>query len=345
MMTTEAAMHAAPIQPMDGGTAPICEISELSVSFRTTDGHLLHAVGEVSLSIAPGEALGVVGESGSGKTMLGMSILGLLPSTARIGGDVVMDGVSVIHASQRELARLRGRRIGLILQDPTASLNPVRTIRSQLREAARHGGIPRSEISSRIRDGLAAVGLDAGRVLRSYPHQLSGGMNQRVAIAMALVQDPELLIADEPTTALDVSSQSDIVALINGIRAARSMALVFVSHDLNVVAAVADRVAVMYAGRLVEIGARDEILAAPSHPYTLGLIESTPSLEHEMSERAGIPGQLEPVLDDATGCPFFNRCPRREDRCRTEQPPGVRLSDRHTAWCWAVAGARTEEDA
>ncbi len=318
----------------------LCEFAGFSVMFPTRDGHVVNAVSEVTLAIGPGEALGVVGESGSGKTLLGLAILGLLPAGAIVGGSIEFGGAPVVGASKRRLAALRGRRVGLILQDPTGSLNPVRTIRSQLYEAARLGGLSRKAIAARIRDDLRAVALDPERVLSKYPHQLSGGMNQRVAIAMALIQDPELLVADEPTTALDVSSQSEIIALLNRIRRERRMALVFVSHDLNVVRAVSERIAVVYAGRLVEIGPRDQVLGDPRHPYTIGLIRSTPVVGGDPGASTGIPGQLEMVRDSAPGCPFANRCPRVLDVCRTEFPSATQIGHDHSTWCWAEKGAR-----
>jgi oligopeptide/dipeptide ABC transporter ATP-binding protein len=280
-----------------------------------------------------GEAIGIVGESGSGKSMLALSILGLVGPPATVSGEIEIEGHSVL-ASGTDLHRLRGRVAGLILQDPTASLNPVRTIRSQLAESARVAGMAGPAIREAIDHALSAVGLDPKEVLRRYPFELSGGMNQRVAIAIALVQRPAILIADEPTTALDVSTQLSILALLQSLQRQFDMAIVLISHDLAVVYQLAHRLAVMYAGKLVEVGTTDEVVGRPQHPYTQALIGAIPSLGDLDRPLRTIPGQLQATFDDSRGCPFADRCPEAMDLCRQSFPETSVFSPTHRAWCW-----------
>jgi oligopeptide/dipeptide ABC transporter ATP-binding protein len=318
------------------GTSPtvVCSIRHLSVTIPTRVGEL-KAVDDLSLDVARGEAIGIVGESGSGKTMLALALLGLVPKPARCAGSVLLGGLDVLMATNDQLVSIRGRRVGLILQDPTPSLNPVRTIGSQLREAGMLTRQPRAEVERELRATLEEVGLDPNVIMAKYPHELSGGMNQRVVIAMALIQRPELLIADEPTTALDVTTQAQILALLQKLREAHGMAIVLISHDMGVIYQIAERVGVMYAGRLVEFGPTDLVVKAPRHPYTRALIKAIPALD-DSHQTIGIPGQLLPIYSGNEGCPFMPRCELAVPVCEESFPSRTVVGKHHFAWCWRL---------
>jgi oligopeptide transport system ATP-binding protein len=302
--------------------APFLEIDDVHVTFDTARGPVA-AVAGVTLTIARGECLAVVGESGSGKTQLFLAALGLLPANGRAAGSIRMQGVEVLGADAATLREIRGARVGMVFQDPLSSLTPHLRVEEQLVEVLDAHGHRHSADAARTRalEALEAVGLpDARRRLRQYPHELSGGMRQRVALAAALIADPPLLIADEPTTALDVSVQAQVVELLRE-RRAEGLAIVFISHDLSLVATLADRIAVMYAGRIVECGPAREIWERPQHPYTGALLRAIPSLHTDRSQRlTEIGGQPARAQTHASGCAFEPRCPVRERRCLDESP-------------------------
>ncbi len=301
---------------------PLLEVTDLSVSFPTDDG-LVQAVRGVSYRLAPGEVLGIVGESGSGKSVTSLAIMGLLPPTARVTGSVRLGGDELVGASYETMQGLRGRRISMVFQDPISSLNPVYSIGWQLAEAVRaHHDISKRAAHDRAVELLELVGIPyAKERAANYPHEFSGGMRQRVVIAIAIANDPEVLIADEPTTALDVTVQAQILETLDIAREATSAAMVLITHDLGVVAGVADRVLVMYAGKPVETGQVDDIYYASRMPYTLGLLDSIPRLD----DRDGgvlrpIPGSPPSLLNLAPGCPFSPRCSHRIPVCDEQEP-------------------------
>ena len=319
-------------------TQPLLSVENLSVTFRTGAGPL-RAVSGVSFELGRAESLAIVGESGCGKSATALSLMRLVPSPpAEVRGSVRFQGRDVLTMPEDELRGLRGRRIAMVFQDPMSSLNPVRTVGIQLEEMLRvHLGLGRGAARARAAELLASVGIPApDRQLRSYPHQLSGGMRQRVMIAMALSCDPEILIADEPTTALDVSIQAQILELLRTVTAARGMSLVMISHDLSVVAGLADRLAVMYAGEIVETGPTDRIFAHPRHPYARGLLECIPRLDRSRSVRLrAIEGGLPDLHQRKVGCPFVPRCGFVMDRCRIEAPALEEKAPDQSAACWA----------
>jgi peptide/nickel transport system ATP-binding protein/oligopeptide transport system ATP-binding protein len=320
---------------------PVLDVQGLRVTFRTRGG-AVHAVNDVSFSLRKGELLGVVGESGSGKSVTMMSLLGLLPMPpAQIaGGRVMLGDTDILQLPVKALQNIRGKRVGFVFQDPMTSLNPVFTVGNQLAEPLiRHMGMTRAQAWDRAADLLGLVGIpDAGARLKSYPHQFSGGMRQRVMIAMALACDPEVLIADEPTTALDVTIQAQIIELVRDLRTKLGMAIIWITHDLGVIAGIADRVAVMYAGQIVEHAAVADLFARPRHPYTQALLQTVPHLAGPRQDRLRvIPGQP-PILGAApTACAFAPRCTHRFDRCDRENPQRTPLGAGHDAAChWAA---------
>ena len=320
------------------GPAPVLEVSDLRTVFATRDG-AVHAVNGVSFSIAPGELLGVVGESGSGKSVTMMSLMGLLPSPpARvIGGSILYDGREVREMSERELRDLRGGDIGFVFQDPMTSLNPVFTVGYQLVEPIRvHLGLSKAAARQRAAELLRMVGIpDAEKRLDSYPHEFSGGMRQRVMIAMALSCDPKVLIADEPTTALDVTIQAQILEIVRELRHRLGMGIIWITHDLGLVAGIADRVMVMYAGFVVEHGPVAEIFANPQHPYTRALLGTVPNVVGGRARRLRtIEGQPPVLMAAPNSCPFSARCRHVFNRCRTENPPRLPVGPGHDAACW-----------
>ncbi|WCM91950.1 ABC transporter ATP-binding protein [Acidovorax sp. NCPPB 2350] len=308
---------------MTSTTTPTLSVRNLRTWFHTRAG-LVRAVDDVSFDVHPGEILGLVGESGSGKSITGFSILGLIDPPGRIdGGQILFKGTDLATLSREELRQLRGNRIAMIFQDPMMTLNPVFRIESQMVETVlSHERCSRKAAWDRARDTLAAVGIPSpAERMKAYPHQLSGGMRQRVAIAIAMLHKPDLIIADEPTTALDVTIQAQILAEMQKLCAETGTAMVWVSHDLAVVAGLADRVCVMYAGRVVESGGTDDILDRPRHPYTIGLIGSVPSNDRAGDRLYQIPGMAPSPLALPPGCAFNPRCGQASERCRAEQPP------------------------
>lgn len=310
----------------------VLDIRNLRVEFPTRKG-VLTAVDDISLQIRRGEILGMVGESGAGKSMTGMAILGLLEPPGRIAaGSIHLSGDRIDGLDDRALQAIRGRRIGAIFQDPLTSLNPLFRVGDQLVETIRlHTGLSRSRARARAKDLMHEVGIPAVEErIDSYPHQFSGGMRQRIVIALALCAEPELIVADEPTTALDVSIQAQITALLRRLCRERGTAVLLVTHDMGVIAETADRVAVMYAGRLAELGPVEEIVRRPNHPYTSGLMGSIPSLRKDVDELQMIPGSM-PRLDAIPpGCAFNPRCAHAGPRCRRETP----RIDSPGAACW-----------
>jgi oligopeptide/dipeptide ABC transporter ATP-binding protein len=321
----------------------LLEVDDLRVSFTTEEG-VVRGVDGVSFTVDPGELLGVVGESGSGKSVTAMTLLGLTRSpNATIEGAAYLDGLDLIRASEDELRRVRGARVAMIFQDPMTALNPVQRVGNQIVEQIRaHEHVSKAAAMDRAVQLLERVGIPRARDrVRAYPHEFSGGMRQRVMIAMALSCSPEVLIADEPTTALDVTIQAQILAEIEDLRREMGVAVILVTHDLGVVADVADRVVVMYAGRVVEDGSLDEIFYDPQHPYTWGLLGSVPRADRSRPERLPtIPGQPPSLLRPPDGCHFQPRCPHRMPRCAEVPPLDARLEDHplHKDRCWLEVG-------
>jgi peptide/nickel transport system ATP-binding protein len=325
-------------------SGPLLELRDLRVEFPSRHG-TLRALDGVSFDIAPGEILGLVGESGAGKSLTGAAIIGLLEPPGRLcGGQVLLEGRRIDDLPREALRRLRGRRIGAIFQDPLTSLDPLQSIGRQLVETLRtHLPLGAAQARERAIELLRQTGIPAPEArLGQYPHEFSGGMRQRVVIALALAAEPVLVIADEPTTALDVAAQAQIIGLLRGVTQARGASVLLITHDMGVVAETCDRVAVMYTGRIVEIGPVDEVIRRPAHPYTAGLMASVPSLSDERGRLAQIQGAL-PRLDAIpSGCAFHPRCPKASPRCAEERPE-LALVQRTRAACWwpivASAGA------
>ena len=320
----------------------LLSVERLRVEFPTRRG-LLVAVNDVSFSIAPGEVLGVVGESGAGKSLTGAAIIGLIDPPGRIGaGQVLLDGRRIDNLPAEAMRRVRGREIGAVFQDPLTSLNPLYTIGRQLIETiTTHLDMSPGQARQRALDLLAEVGISAPkRRIDHYPHQFSGGMRQRVVIALALAAKPKLIIADEPTTALDVSIQAQIIALLKRLCRDHGTAVMLITHDMGVIAETADRVAVMYAGRIVEIGPVADVIHQPQHPYTRGLMGSIPSIVDEREQLAQIDGAMPRLTAIPAGCPFHPRCAYAFDRCRVERPELLRAATSLAA-CWLHASAET----
>jgi len=318
-------------------SAPLLAVERLRVEFPTRDGTLV-AVDGVSLSIAPGEVLGVVGESGAGKSLTGAAIIGLIDPPGRIGGGEVRLGDRRIdNLAPEAMRRVRGREIGAVFQDPLTSLNPLYTIGRQLVETiTTHLDLSPREARKRALDLLTEVGIPAPeRRFNHFPHQFSGGMRQRVVIALALAAKPKLIIADEPTTALDVSIQAQIIALLKRLCREHGAAVMLITHDMGVIAETADRVAVMYAGRVVEVGPVAEVIHRPQHPYTKGLMGSIPSIVAERDQLAQIDGVMPRLNAIPSGCAFHPRCPHVFDRCRRERPELMNAGATRSA-CWLV---------
>ena len=314
---------------------PLLEVKSLRTSFFTDAGEV-RAVDGVSFSVAPGKLLGIVGESGSGKSACMLSIMRLLPDTARIvGGEVIFQDQDLLKLSEPEMRHVRGARVAMIFQEPMTSLNPVFTIGSQIGEAVRlHQHTNRAETRNRTIEALRMVGIaDPEHRINDYPHQLSGGMRQRVMIAMALSCNPRLLIADEPTTALDVTLQAQILDLMRELKAASGAAIILITHDLGVVAEVCDEVAVMYAGEIVERASVKDLFASPQHPYTVGLLGSIPRLDRRASHLATIQGMVPNMANPPSGCRFAARCPFVLDACTRAPPPLRELSPGHASRC------------
>jgi oligopeptide/dipeptide ABC transporter ATP-binding protein len=325
---------------------PLLEISNLRVMFPVRDAEPVVPVDDVTFSLARGELVALVGESGCGKSLTGLSIPGLLPAGAVLGPatSVRYDGTELSSLDERALRPFRGQRIAMIFQDPMASLNPVMRVGAQIGEAiTAHRRVPRAEVNRRVIDLLGEVGIaDPAARARSYPHQLSGGMRQRVMIAIALAGEPGLLIADEPTTALDVTVQAQILELLDRLRVARGMAVLLITHDLGIVAGRADRVLVMYAGRIVETAPTRPLFKRPDHPYTAGLFASIPRLGGSAARLAPIPGTVPRPDQWPDGCRFHPRCPVRVDKCSHDRPLLLPIEqDDHRAACWVAQGNTT----
>jgi peptide/nickel transport system ATP-binding protein len=318
----------------------LLSVRDLRVGFATEDG-LLQAVDGVSFDLSPGEVVAIVGESGSGKSVTAQTLIGLTRSmNSRIEGSVKLAGEELVGADEAAMRRLRGERIAMIFQDPMTSFNPVYRLGDQIVEAIRahRGDVDKEQARRRVVELLGSVGIpDAERRVDSYPHEFSGGMRQRAMIAMALALEPEVLIADEPTTALDVTIQAQILRLLEGLNRERGLATILITHDLGVVAEVANRVLVMYAGRVVEEGSLDEIFYDPQHPYTWGLLGSLTRLDRPRPQRLPqIPGAPPSLLELPPGCPFRPRCPHEFSKCREHPPLEARLADAadHRDRCW-----------
>jgi peptide/nickel transport system ATP-binding protein len=322
-------------------TTPLLEVKDLVVEFPTRRG-TLRALDHVSFAIAPGEILGVVGESGAGKSLTGAAIIGLLEPPGRIaGGEICLQGQRIDGLGADAMRRIRGKRIGAIFQDPLTSLNPLFTVGQQLVETIR-AHLPLSEQQARERAIrlLADTGIPAPEArFGQYPHQFSGGMRQRVVIALALAAEPELIVADEPTTALDVSIQAQIIALLRRLAREHGTAVMLVTHDMGVIAETCDRVAVLYAGRVAEIGPVAEVIHRPAHPYTRGLMGSIPAMDEERDELLQIDGAMPRLNAMPAGCAFHPRCPQAHERCTRERPELLAAGATRAA-CWLVdAGA------
>jgi peptide/nickel transport system ATP-binding protein len=315
----------------------LLDVQDLSVRFDTDDG-TVHAVDRLSFSLAAGEVLGVVGESGCGKSVSAMSLLQLLPETAHVTGSAEFDGRDLIGAPASRLREIRGREIAFVFQEPMTSLNPAFRVGNQIAEVLRrHLGLSRAEARTRAIELLDLVRIPAPeRRVDEYPHQLSGGMRQRVMIAMALACDPKILIADEPTTALDVTIQAGILDLMRDIRERLGTAIVLITHNLGVVADIADRVIVMYAGRKVEEAPVRELYAHPQHPYTIGLLGAIPrpGAADEQGRLREIPGRVPSLAELPTACAFAPRCPRADDRTRSESPELREIRYAHLVACF-----------
>jgi oligopeptide/dipeptide ABC transporter ATP-binding protein len=316
------------------GTAPLLSVRDLSVRFDTEHGDSVQAVRDISFDLAPGEILGLVGESGSGKSVSMSTLLRLNPSPPAhvTGGPVMFGGTDLLTLPERHMRRIRGREIAMVFQDPTMSFNPVRTIGHQLSEAMRvhDRGLSRASARARALELLELVGVPSPAVRYSqYPHEYSGGMRQRAMIAMALANKPKLLIADEPTTALDVTVQAQILDTLREIQRETSLSIILITHDMGIIAEVADRVLVMYAGRIVETADVNPMFAAPLHPYTRGLLSSLPRLEAPVEDLPSIPGQPPSLNPPPAGCAFHPRCTLSAGRelCRTVQPELVQAGD------------------
>jgi oligopeptide/dipeptide ABC transporter ATP-binding protein len=316
---------------------PLLSVEDLTVRFWTGRG-IVHAVNGISFDIAPGETLGIVGESGCGKSVTSLALLGILPRAGRItDGRAVFEGRDLVGMRDEELRKVRGRQIGMIFQDPMTSLNPVLTIGRQLREPLEtHFGMDKRAANKRVVELLDQVGIPSPEQrLKDYPHQFSGGMRQRAMIAMALACEPQLLIADEPTTALDVTIQAQILEVLKSLVAQRNTALIMITHDLGVVAGMCERVNVMYAGTFVETGSAEQVFAAPRHPYTLGLLQSVPRLDAGRKQRlTPIEGAPRDMLSPPTACPFAPRCRYEVERSRQELPRLEAIEPGHAVACF-----------
>ena len=315
-------------------TQPLLEVKNISVEFKTRGG-ALKAVDYLSIDVQPGEILGLVGESGAGKSMMGAAILGLIDPPGRLSkGEIWFKGRRIDQNPET----LRGCEISMIFQDPLVSLNPLKKIGDQLVETIlRHKQMSRAQAIDRARKGLIEVGIDPER-LNAYPHTFSGGMRQRVVIALALAPEPSLIIADEPTTALDVSVQAQILELLKKLCRGRGTSIILITHDMGVISETADRVGVLYSGRLAEIGSTNQVLRSSKHPYTQGLVASTPKIDPASFGQSlyQIPGSM-PKLDAIpTGCAFHPRCTREIEKCSQERPPMMK----NTAACWLLEGTR-----
>jgi len=319
--------------------APLLEVRDLAVSFTGFDG-TARAVDGVDLTVSEGETVGLVGESGCGKSVTALAVLRLIDPPGHIahGSSVRLEGRDLLALGAKEIRAVRGNHVALVFQEPLSALNPVLRVGSQIAEAIRaHEAVSRSTARWRAVEMLAAVGIaDAERRAASYPHELSGGMRQRVLLAMALACRPKLLLADEPTTALDVTIQAEILELLDGLQKKLGMAVLLITHNLGIVAERTRRVYVMYAGQIVEEAATERLFAAPAHPYTEGLLAAVPRLDERRARLRAIPGQVPPATAWPAGCRFHPRCPHAWEKCRTEMPPLLEAGEGQKARCWLV---------
>ncbi len=314
---------------------PLLSVRKLTIQFPTRRGTLT-AVDDISFDIHRGETLGVVGESGAGKSLTGRAIIGLLESPGRISsGEVWLDGVRIDQFDREEMRRIRGSRIGMVFQDPLTSLNPLYTVRRQLVETIQaHSDMSVADAEARALSLLTEVGIPAAESrMDAYPHQFSGGMRQRVVIALALCAEPELIIADEPTTALDVSVQAQVIGVLKKLCQERGTAVMLITHDMGVIAEAADRVMVLYSGRVMEDGAAQEVIHAPKHPYTIGLMGSIPKLGADIDRLVQIPGSMPRINAIPPGCPFHPRCEKRFEPCDTLRPDPIPVGKTRVG-CW-----------
>ena len=318
---------------------PLLVVEDLRTYFYTRRG-VTKAVDEVSFTVEAGETLALVGESGSGKSVTCLSLVRLVPEPAGrvVGGRVLLDGEDLLQKSAAEMRRVRGKQIAMVLQDPMTSLNPALTIGTQVREVLKlHQGLRGSRLRDRVLDALQRLRISgADTRLAQYPHQFSGGMRQRVSSAIALSCGPRLLIADEPTTSLDVTIQAQYLDLLKEVQAAAGVAVILVTHDFGIVAANADRVAVMYAGKIVEMGTTLQVFNRPRHPYTQALLRCLPDVNARREQLLEIGGQPPDLANLPPGCPFAPRCPERHSQCDERAPASVEIEDGHVASCWMV---------
>ena len=314
----------------------VLSVRNLSVSFRTAAG-LVRAVRGVSFDLRAGETLAIVGESGSGKSVTCKAVMGILPVNAVVdSGEILLGDTDLLRISEKEFCRIRGRKVAMIFQDPFSSLNPIMRVGKQLTEVMRLSGVPKAEAKERALSLLSEVGIpEPERRYRQYPFELSGGMRQRIVIAIALAANPDILICDEPTTALDVTIQAQILELLQRLQKERSLSVIFITHDMGVVANVADRIAVMYAGRIVEEGTAEEIFYAPAHPYTWALLSSIPDLDTR-GRLDAIPGTPPNMVAPPPGDAFADRNPYAMEIDLEEAPPFFRISDTHRAATWLL---------
>ena len=317
--------------------SPVVDVKDLQTHIVTRWG-TLKAVDGVSFTVAEGETLGIVGESGSGKSITCLSIVRLVPRGAAriVGGSVLLDGEDLLVKSDEEMQQIRGRKVAMILQDPMSSLNPVFSVGMQMREpVAMYHRLRGRALTQRATELLASVRIPSPAArLRAFPHQLSGGMRQRVVGAMAIAAPPRLLIADEPTTSLDLTIQAQYLGLLQELQQRHRFAMIFVTHDLGIVARICDRVAVMYGGRIVEIGPVRSIFRRPAHPYTRALLDAIPRLGARRDRLTAIEGQPPDLITLPSGCAFAPRCPDVMERCRTQTPPESSVGEAHTTRCW-----------
>ena len=320
--------------------APVLKVENLRTYFRTRWGEV-KAVDGVSFELRKGETLGIVGESGSGKSVTVLSMMRLIPIPPGriVEGTITLDGEDLLQLSESEMSKVRGSKIALIIQDPMTSLNPVFTIGNQVTEAIRiHQDIPKRSVMEKALEVLRKVNIPAAESrIRDYPHQLSGGMRQRVVGAIGISCQPLVLIADEPPTSLDVTIQAQYLKLLRDLQQESGMSLIFITHDFGIVAKMCDRVAVMYAGKIVEVGSVRDIFNKPSHPYTEALLASVPKMEEDVDRLYAIEGQPPLLHDLPVGCSFADRCPYVMDRCREEYPPEFPVDEGHYSACWRLA--------
>ena len=324
----------------DTSEAPVLKVENLRTYFRTRWGEV-KAVDGVSFELRKGETLGIVGESGSGKSVTMLSMMSLIPMPPGriVEGSITLDGEDLLQLSESEMSKVRGSKIALIIQDPMTSLNPVLSIGNQVTEAIRiHQDIPKRSVMEKALEVLRKVNIPAAESrVRDYPHQMSGGMRQRVVGAIGISCQPLVLIADEPTTSLDVTIQAQYLKLLRDLQQESGLSLIFITHDFGIVAKMCDRVAVMYAGRIVEEGAVRDIFNAPSHPYTEALLASVPKMEEDVERLYAIEGQPPLLHDLPVGCAFADRCQYVMDRCREEYPPEFPVAEGHYSACWRLA--------